>query len=172
MRDFNRVIILGNLTRDPEMRYTPSGRAVCSFSVATNRRWTDSSGNLQEAVEFHNVVSWGKLAEISSQILSKGRKVLVEGRLQTRSWEGQDGVKRNRTEIIAENLSALGPSESRRTETLETRAETKPEESGEELEKVIEEVGKEKPKKEKKEETKKKESPKAEDKIDLDDIPF
>ncbi len=110
MADFNQAIILGNLTRDPEVRNTPNGQTVANFGMATNRRWTDKNGEKQEAAEFHNVVVWGKLAEIAGQILYKGRKALVVGRLQTRSWEGQDGVKRSTTEIVGSELSALGPS--------------------------------------------------------------
>ncbi|MBI2589607.1 single-stranded DNA-binding protein [Candidatus Berkelbacteria bacterium] len=110
MADFNQAIVLGNLTRDPELRSTTSGQSVASFSVATNRRWTSKDGQQQEEAEFHNIVAWAKLAEICSQILHKGRKVLVVGRLRTRSWEGQDGVKRFTTEIIADQISALGPS--------------------------------------------------------------
>lgn len=108
MSDFNQAVVLGNLTRDPELRYTPNGQAVASFSVATNRRWTGKDGQAQEATEFHNIVAWGKLAEICNQILYKGRKTLVAGRLQTRSWEGQDGVKRYSTEIVADQVSATG----------------------------------------------------------------
>jgi len=109
MTDFNQSIILGNVTKDPEMRYTPNGQAVINFSVATNRRWTNKdSGQPQEEVEFHNVVAWGKLAEICNQILYKGRKVLVVGRLRTRNWEGQDGNKRYTTEIVADTISATG----------------------------------------------------------------
>lgn len=100
-------MILGNLTRDPEVRQTPSGQSVCTFAVATNRTWNDASGNKQEATEFHNVVAWGKLAEICGQYLTKGKKVYIEGRLQTRDWEGQDGIKRYRTEIITENMIML-----------------------------------------------------------------
>lgn len=103
----NRATIIGNVTRDPELRQTSNGRAVCSFGVATNRNWTDQSGARQEQTEFHNVVTWAKLAEICSQYLAKGRKVYIEGRLQTRDWEGQDGIKRYRTEIIAENMIIL-----------------------------------------------------------------
>jgi len=165
MRDFNKAIILGNLTRDPEMRYTPNGQPVASFAVATNRRWTDSSGNLQEAAEFHDVVAWGKLAEICNQILYKGRKVLVEGRLQTRSWEGQDGVKRNKTEIIAENFSALGPGKTREAEGFEEQVGEKSAKDEPGLEEVIEEMPEEK-------KSSAKASKKEEDKIDLDDIPF
>lgn len=109
MTDFNQAIILGNLTRDPELRYTANGQAVISFSLATNRSWTDRTTNeKKEAVEFHNVVAWGKLAEICNQILYKGRKALVSGRLQTRNWEGQDGIKRYTTEIVADHVSATG----------------------------------------------------------------
>jgi len=109
MRGFNRVIIAGNVTKDPELRTTPSGQSVTSFSVATNRKYKDASGELQETTEFHNVVAWGKLAELCTQLLHKGSGVLIEGRLQTRSWEGQDGVKRQTTEIVAENMVALSP---------------------------------------------------------------
>lgn len=103
----NRAQILGNLTRDPELRQTPSGQSVCSFSLATNRTWKDANGAKQEAAEYHNIVAWGKLAEICSQYLKKGRKTFIEGRLQTRDWEGQDGVRRNRTEIVADNMILL-----------------------------------------------------------------
>lgn len=109
MADFNQAIILGNVTRDPELRSTSTGQSVTSFSVATNRRWTNKDGQQQEDTEFHNVVAWAKLAEICAQILYKGRKVLVSGRLQTRSWETQDGTKRYTTEIVADQVSALGP---------------------------------------------------------------
>jgi len=106
-RSVNKVILVGNLTRDPEMRYTPDGQAVTSFGVATNRRWTNKEGEQKEDAEFHNIVAWGKLAELCSQLLKKGRKVYVEGRLQTRSWEGKDGVTRQRTEIVLEDMVVL-----------------------------------------------------------------
>lgn len=106
-RSENMAIIIGNLTRDPDLRYTPGGHAVCSFGVATNRVWQTAGGEQKESVEFHNVVAWNKLAEICSQLLSKGRKVYIKGRLQTRSWEGQEGVKRYRTEIVAEDMVVL-----------------------------------------------------------------
>lgn len=105
--DINKAIIVGRLTRDPEMRTTPSGINVTSFGVATNFVWSDAEGKKKESVEFHNVVAWRKLGEIVGQYLRKGRRVLVEGRLQTRSWEGQDGAKRQRTEIIADNVIML-----------------------------------------------------------------
>ncbi len=103
----NQATILGNLTRDPELRYTPAGHAVCSFGVATNRSWTTSEGEKQEKTEFHNVVAWNKLAEICSQYLIKGQKVYVQGRLQTRTWEGKDGARRSRTEIVADQMVML-----------------------------------------------------------------
>jgi single-strand DNA-binding protein len=106
--NFNKVVILGNLTRDPETKTLPSGQSVCNFSVATNRIYTDRNGQKQQTAEFHNVVAFGKLADICSRYLNKGKMVLVEGRLQTRSWQAQDGSKRYRTEIIMENMQ-LGP---------------------------------------------------------------
>lgn len=105
--NLNRAMIIGNLTRDPELRTTPNGQNVSNFSVATSSQWTDSAGQKQERTEYHNIVAWGKLADICSQYLGKGRKVYLEGRLQTREWEAQDGSKRNRTEIIAENMIML-----------------------------------------------------------------
>ncbi|MBI2052880.1 MAG: single-stranded DNA-binding protein [Candidatus Ryanbacteria bacterium] len=106
--NLNKVFLIGNLTRDPELRTLPSGKPVVSFGVATNRIWNDESGKRQQVPEFHNIVLFGKLAEIAKQYLSKGKMVFIEGRIQTRSWEGQDGSKKNRTEIIAERLQ-LGP---------------------------------------------------------------
>jgi len=105
--NLNKVMIIGNLTRDPEVRTTPSGQTVVSFGVATNRRWKDQQGQQQEQAEYHNVVAWRKLAEIIGQYLKKGSKVYIEGRLQTRSWDDQSGVKRYKTEIIAENMIML-----------------------------------------------------------------
>lgn len=105
--DLNRAMIIGNMTRDPEMRTIPSGQTVANFSIATNRSWTGTDGKKQTAVEYHNIVVWGKLAEICGQYLKKGQKVYIEGRLQTRDWEGQDGVKRSKTEIVAENMIML-----------------------------------------------------------------
>ncbi|KKR05456.1 MAG: single-strand binding protein, single-strand DNA-binding protein [Candidatus Peregrinibacteria bacterium GW2011_GWC2_39_14] len=103
----NRVQLIGNVTRDPEMREIPGGSMVASFGIATNFTWNDAQGNRQSKVEFHNIVAWRKLAEICSTYLKKGSKVFIEGRLQTREWDGQDGVKRYRTEIIADNMIML-----------------------------------------------------------------
>ena len=105
--DLNRVTLLGRLTRDPEVRTTPTGKTVATVSVATGRVWFDAAGAKQEKTEFSSCVLWGKLAEIAGQYLSKGRRVYVEGRLETRDWTGQDGVKRYRTEVIASNLIML-----------------------------------------------------------------
>ncbi len=106
--NLNKAMIIGNLTRDPEIRNTPTGQTVASFGVATNFVWTDTSGQKQERVEFHNVVAWRRLAEICGQYLKKGSKVYIEGRLQTSDWAGQDGVKKYKTEIITENMIMLG----------------------------------------------------------------
>ena len=105
--NLNKAMIIGNLTRDPEVKTTPSGQTVASFGVATNLVWTDQQGQKQEKVEFHNVVVWRRLAEICGQYLRKGSKVYIEGRLQTSDWVGQDGVKRYRTEIVADNMIML-----------------------------------------------------------------
>lgn len=105
--NLNKAMVIGNLTRDPEMRTTPSGAQVASFSVATSLVWTDQSGQQQKKTEFHNIVAWRKLAEICGQYLHKGSKVYIEGRLQTTDWTGQDNIKRYRTEIVAENMIML-----------------------------------------------------------------
>ncbi|MEI6238544.1 MAG: single-stranded DNA-binding protein, partial [bacterium] len=104
----NKALIYGNLTRDPETRALPSGMKVCNFSVATNRSWKDKSGVLQSSVDYHNVVMFGKPAEVASQYLKKGAAVYVEGRMQTRSWDGQDGQKKYRTEIVSDGFQ-FGP---------------------------------------------------------------
>jgi len=105
--DLNKAMLIGRLTRDPEGRTTPSGQTVCTFGMATNRVWTDATGTRQEKVDYHNIVAWGKLGDICSQYLKKGRKIYIEGRIQTRDWEAQDGTKKNRTELIAENMIML-----------------------------------------------------------------
>lgn len=106
-RSLNRVQLIGNLTRDPELRYTPSGSAVCTFGLATNRSWTTDSGEKREEVDFHKIVVWNKLAELCSQFLVKGRKVYVEGRLSTRSWTGQDGSQKSTTEVVIDDMILL-----------------------------------------------------------------
>lgn len=106
-RSLNRVQLIGNLTRDPELRYTPNGNAVCTFGLATNRSWTTDAGDKREETDFHRIVAWNKLAELCSQFLVKGRKVYVEGRLSTRSWTGQDGQQKSTTEIVIEDMILL-----------------------------------------------------------------
>jgi single-strand DNA-binding protein len=107
MVNLNRAMIIGNLTRDPEVRTTPSGQSVASLGVATSRTWTNQAGVKQEETEFHSVVAWGRLAEICQQYMHKGMRVYVEGRIKTRSWDDQTGAKKFRTEIIAEGLIML-----------------------------------------------------------------
>lgn len=110
MYSLNKVQLIGNVTRDPEVRQIPSGQMVCTIGIATNRTWKDASGNKQDATEFHNIVCWGRLAEIAGQYVKKGTKVYFEGRLQTRSWDDQEsGKKAYRTEIVAENMIILTP---------------------------------------------------------------
>ena len=106
-RSLNKVELIGNLTRDPELRFTPSGAAVCTFGLATNRQWNTDTGEKKEEVEFHRIVAWNKLAELCGQLLAKGRKVYVEGRLQTRRWTASDGVERNTTEIVISDMIIL-----------------------------------------------------------------
>lgn len=105
--NLNKAMIIGNVTRDPELKNTPSGQAVASFSVATNLVWTDQKGQQQKKVEFHNIIAWRKLGEICAKYLRRGSKVYIEGRLQTTDWTGNDGVKRYRTEIVADNMIML-----------------------------------------------------------------
>lgn len=106
-RSLNKVTLIGNLTRDPELRYTPQGTAVCTFSLATNRQWVTDAGEKKEDAEFHRLVAWNKLAEICAQLLKKGRKVFIEGRLQTRSWQGSDGQQRYTTEVVVSDMILL-----------------------------------------------------------------
>lgn len=106
-RSLNRVQLIGNLTRDPELRYTPNGNGVCTFGIATNRSWTTDSGEKREEVDFHRIVAWNKLAELCSQFLTKGRKVYVEGRLSTRNWTAQDGSQKSTTEVVIDDMILL-----------------------------------------------------------------
>jgi len=106
-RSLNSVQLIGNLTRDPELRYTPSGTPVCTIGMATNRSWTTDTGEKKEEVEYHRIIAWSKLAELCSQLLAKGTKVYVHGRLTTRNWTGQDGVQKSTTEIIIDDMIVL-----------------------------------------------------------------
>jgi len=171
-RSLNKVLLIGNLTRDPEMRYTPQGTAVCTFGMATNRTWVTDNGEKREETEWHRIVAWNKLAELCSQLLFKGRRVYVEGRLQTRQWTGQDGQSRQATEIVIEDMLVL---DSRRQgeetsgyETAVTVAESPVEEAGEAgSAPVADDVGQAKTK------TKSKKGEEKEEKTDVaEDIPF
>lgn len=122
-RSLNKVQLIGNLTRDPELRYTPQGTAVCTIGMATNRTWVTESGEKREETEFHRIVSWNKLAELCSQLLFKGRRVYVEGRLQTRQWTGQDGQPRQATEIVIEDMLVL---DNKRQDGAETATAEQP----------------------------------------------
>lgn len=108
MASLNRVVLIGNLTRDPEMRSTPSGASVSNFGLAVNRRWTNRQGERVDQVDYFNIVVWAKLAELCTDYLSKGSPVAVEGRLQSRSWETDDGQKRSKVDVVAENVQFLG----------------------------------------------------------------
>lgn len=115
-RSLNKVLLLGNLGKDPEVRYTSSGRAVATFTLATSQQWRDQDGNDQERTEWHRVVAWGRLGEVCGEYLSKGKQVFIEGRIQSREWEDQEGNKRTTVEIIANDMIMLGggsPSQSR-----------------------------------------------------------
>lgn len=130
--NLNKAFIIGNLTRDPESRSLPSGMPVVSFGVATNRIWKNQQGQNQQDAQFHNIVVFGKLADLASQYLKKGSLVFVEGRIQTRNWDAQDGSKKNRTEIVAERIQ-FGP---RRVESQGVSQKQKPESATEELETI------------------------------------
>jgi single-strand DNA-binding protein len=108
-RGLNKVMVIGNIGRDPELRYTPSGKPVTSFSLASSRSWTAPDGERREETEWFNVVAWGNLAEICNQILAKSQQVYIEGRLQTRSWEDENGQRHFRTEVVANEMIILGP---------------------------------------------------------------
>lgn len=159
-RSLNRVQLIGNLTRDPELRYTPNGTAVCSFGIATNRNWTTDTGEKHDEAEFHKIVAWNKLAELCSQFLVKGRKVYVEGRLATRNWQAQDGTQRTSTEVVISDMILL---DSRRPE--EDKMETSPE-PAEEAEKPVKKASK------KKDEEEDAAPAGEEEEVAPDDIPF
>ncbi len=106
-RSLNKVMLIGNLTRDPELRYTPAGTAVCTFSIATNRQWKTEGGEPKDEAEFHRIVAWDKLAEICGQMLTKGKRTYVEGRIQSRKWTGQDGVEKTTVEIVISDMLLL-----------------------------------------------------------------
>jgi single-strand DNA-binding protein len=152
-RSFNQVILMGNLTRDPELRQIPSGQSVCSFSLALNRSYKGSDGNWQEATDYIDVVAWGPLGERVAQYLTKGRPALVNGRLQSRSWE-QDGQKRSKVEVNAQDVTFLGGPGGGNSDSGEaiTAGAPKPSKAAKKDDIVIEDIG--------------------DEPINLDDIPF
>ena len=167
-RSLNKVMLIGNLTRDVEVRYTPSGTAVATFGLATNRSWSSGDGSdRQEETQFHRIVAWSKLAEICGQLLFKGRKIFIEGRLQTRKFTGQDGQQREITEIVAENMMILD----NRTRDGGAPMQGEQDEMPEEV-KVITEtpVEEDKPKKSTKKVEKAPEP--VDDSVNVEDIPF
>ena len=163
VRSLNKAQLIGNLTRDPELRYTPQGTAVCTFGLATNRQWKTDTGEKREEADFHRLVAWNKLAELCAQLLTKGRKVYIEGRLQTRNWTAQDGTQRQTTEIVVSDMILL---DSRRPLAGEG-VEMTPPPTAEEVKKKT--TAEKKPKDEKESKGKKEKNP--EDEISKD-IPF
>jgi len=165
--NLNKIFIVGRLTRDPEQRTMPNGNSVSNFSVATNRTWTNQSGDKQEQTEFHNIVAFGKLADICNQYLNKGQLILVEGRIQTRSWEDSDGNKRYRTEIVAEGMQmgprAGGGSKGNQESFEEINTDEIP---VEDMDKPIDKKNSAKKK------VSKKTGTEADEEIDVEDIPF
>jgi single-strand DNA-binding protein len=158
VRSLNKVFLIGNLTRDPEIRYTTGGASVVSFGLATNKSWKNPEGEIQESTEFHNIVAWGKMAEICQQLLAKGMKVYIEGSISTRSWEDDSGSTRYKTEVRVNEMILLD-SKGRQGAGLDAEASSE-----------NEEVEKEK-KEEKSEKPKEKVDDSAEDVLD-DDLPF
>ncbi len=163
----NKVMLIGNLTRDPELRYTPSGAAVCTFGIATNRYYVASDGQKKEETEFIKIVSWNKLAELCSQLLVKGRKVYVEGRLQSRSWETPDGQNRQTTEVVIDDMRILDSKKSGEEAVGEEEAAAVTMQTDGEIPAEPKEV-----KKEKKETKKEEVSNQDDQKVDLEDLPF
>ena len=173
-RSLNRAQLIGNLTRDPELRYTPQGTAVCSFGIATNRSWTTDAGEKKDEAEFHRIVAWNKLAELCSQFLVKGRKVFVEGRLSTRSWTAQDGTQKQSTEIIISDMILLDSSGRRTSETeeAEEKMEVKTEEKEEKKSARPARLAQSEPAQDKKSGKKKEDESQEESEVSPDDIPF
>jgi single-strand DNA-binding protein len=172
-RSLNKVQLIGNLTRDPELRYTPNGNAVCSFSLATNRNWTTDSGEKREEADFHRIIAWNKLAELCSQFLVKGRKIYVEGRLSTRSWTGQDGTQKSTTEVVISDMILLDSKGGSQYQE-ESVEKTKTEENEEASEQADTEGEKDKKKTTKVKTDEKSEKPEIHNDEDVvpDDIPF
>lgn len=179
-RSLNKVQLIGNLTRDPELRYTPSGAAVCAFGLATNRSWLpEGATERREETEFHRIVAWNKLAELCSQLLTKGRKIYVEGRLQTRSWTAPDGTQRSAVEIVIDDMILL---DSRKIATEEQQVPAEPvavvgpevvaEETADQVAATSDDSTSKKKKKATKEEEKEEKPEERKESLNPDDIPF
>lgn len=172
-RSLNRVQLIGNLTRDPELRYTPNGNAVCTFGLATNRTWTTDSGEKREEVDFHRIVAWNKLAELCSQFLTKGRKVYVEGRLSTRNWTGQDGSQKSTTEVVIDDMILLDNKQGGAGQQASRSEELAEPEMPEEQPKAAHSASSGRGKPAKKEQIEEKHAPEPSDEeVAPDDIPF
>ena len=172
-RSLNKVLLIGNLTRDPELRYTPSGTAVCTFGLATNRSWTTDTGEKHEEPEFHRIVAWNKLAELCSQFLVKGRQIYVEGRLQTRSWTTQDNQQRSTTEIVIDNMILLDRGQGQQASRGDDRDEEGSEEKAMPAGRQVERPAKKVTKKTEKEPAEEEQAPEISDEeIAPEDIPF
>lgn len=165
-RSLNRIVLIGNLTRDPELKYTPAGTAVCTFGVATNRSWTTTDGQIKEETQFHRLVAWQKLAELCGKFLTKGRKVFCEGRMTYRTFIGKDGQQRTIAEIVLDDFIVFGDGK-RIADVTEEKVEEKPVELKETSEPLsvdkVEAMPKEKSSKEEKDEV---------ENVNPDDIPF
>ncbi len=161
-RSLNRVVLIGNLTRDPELKYTPAGTAVCTFGVATNRSWTTTDGQTKDETQFHRIVAWQKLAELCGKLLTKGRKVFCEGRITYRTFTGKDGQQRTIAEIVLDDFIVFGDGKRAIEVAVEEKTEPTPVEEAEE-----------KPEKKKSSSAKEdKEEKIEEENVNPDDIPF
>lgn len=167
-RSLNRVLLIGNLTRDPELKYTPTGTAVCSFGIATNRSWKTTDGSTKEEVQYHRIVAWQKLAELCGKLLTKGRKVYLEGRLVYRTFTGRDNIQRTVSEIVLDDFIVFGDGRKMPTEGEATVSDVKVSGAGEQMEEASEETNNQS---EKKDDEAKAESKKSEE-VNPDDIPF
>lgn len=161
-RSLNRIVLIGNLTRDPELKYTPAGTAVCTFGIATNRSWTTNDGQTKEDVQYHRVVAWQKLAELCGKLLNKGRKVFVEGRMTYRTFTGKDGIQRTIAEIVLDDFIVFGDGR-KMTEIGEAEKKVETSAGTEETAEKTDEV---------KSETAKEEGSDKDETVNPDDIPF
>lgn len=161
-RSLNRIVLIGNLTRDPELKYTPTGTAVCTFGIATNRSWTTNDGQTKEDVQYHRVVAWQKLAELCGKLLNKGRKVFVEGRMTYRTFTGKDGIQRTIAEIVLNDFIVFGDGR-RMIENVETEKKVETTQSNEVVSEKTEDN---------KDKTEHKNEEVKDETVNPDDIPF